>query len=229
MQIKTKESRISRQKIKLKYKLNSLRRNSLWRNNAAEDSGRLYRFRLCCGTYIDQVYKRQCYTTVIFSHNFRLQSSLYFFNLRLEIFRWFILKQVLKRDNYEHAHYGNFKGFFNYALNISNRLASLNVKNFAECSLECIINAACYSFNIAIWSLRNSNSFACHLLASDKYNHSSKFVPSQEFHHYAFVVSFNSQCLAMLFELQSTSDNSNLQGKSKKGSSYREFEENSRE
>ena len=108
---------------------------------------------------------------------------------------------MLKRDNYEHANYGNFKGFFNYALNISNRLVSLNVKNFAECSLECIINAACYSFNIAIWPLRNSNRFACHLLASDKYNHSSKFVPSQEFHHYAFVVSFNSQCLAMLFEL----------------------------
>ena len=29
--------------------------------------------------------------------------------------------------------------------------------------------------------------------------------------------------------LQSTPDNSNFQGKSKKGSSYREFEENSRE
>ena len=29
--------------------------------------------------------------------------------------------------------------------------------------------------------------------------------------------------------IQSTPDNSNLQGKSKKGSSYREFEENSRE
>ena len=30
-------------------------------------------------------------------------------------------------------------------------------------------------------------------------------------------------------KVQSTPDNSNLQGKSKKGSSYREFEENSRE
>ena len=30
-------------------------------------------------------------------------------------------------------------------------------------------------------------------------------------------------------EVQSTPDNSNLQGKSKKGLSYREFEENSRE
>ena len=30
-------------------------------------------------------------------------------------------------------------------------------------------------------------------------------------------------------DIQSTPDNSNLQGKSKKGSSYREFEENSRE
>ena len=29
------------------------------------------------------------------------------------------------------------------------------------------------------------------------------------------------------FRLQSTPDNSNLKGKSKKGSSYREFEENS--
>ena len=29
--------------------------------------------------------------------------------------------------------------------------------------------------------------------------------------------------------IQSTPDNSNLQGKSKKGSSYREFEENNRE
>ena len=32
-----------------------------------------------------------------------------------------------------------------------------------------------------------------------------------------------------VFLIQSTPDNSNLQGKSKKGSSYRELEENSRE
>ena len=32
-----------------------------------------------------------------------------------------------------------------------------------------------------------------------------------------------------MISVQSTPDNSNLQGKSKKGSRYREFEENSRE
>ena len=35
--------------------------------------------------------------------------------------------------------------------------------------------------------------------------------------------------LAGVTVIQSTPDNSNLQGKSKKGSSYRQFEENSRE
>ena len=41
-------------------------------------------------------------------------------------------------------------------------------------------------------------------------------------------VKYNFNCKQDL-EVQSTPDNSNLQGKSKKGLSYREFEENSRE
>ena len=46
----------------------------------------------------------------------------------------------------------------------------------------------------------------------------------------ATVVAFkNLFILGTCFQLQSTPDNSNLQGKSEKGSSYREFEENSGE
>ncbi|CAH3165967.1 unnamed protein product, partial [Porites lobata] len=62
---------------------------------------------------------------------------------------------VLKRDNYEHAHYGNFKGFFNYALNISNRLVSLN----SPCeNSPCKNNGKCVS-------LYKENSYVC--LCSD--------------------------------------------------------------
>ena len=37
------------------------------------------------------------------------------------------------------------------------------------------------------------------------------------------------KCIPLFVHLQSTPDNWDIQGKSKKGSSYREFEENSRE
>ena len=47
-------------------------------------------------------------------------------------------------------------------------------------------------------------------------------------HSYLFVVDYYSRDIEICL-VQLTPDNSNLQGKSKKGSSYLEFEENSRE
>ena len=76
--------------------------------------------------------------------------------------------------------------FLNYSLNVSQVLASFDVVDLMECAVRCITNSTCLSFNIAIFA--NATNYACRLLPSDKYNQSSNFAPSQEFHHYTIVV-----------------------------------------
>jgi len=89
----------------------------------------------------------------------------------------------IERDEYD-LQYGNFKEFFHHILNISQVLATIDVKDNVDCAFECITNTACFSFNSAIFADINSGLHVCHLLATDKYNRSSSFLPSQEFHHY---------------------------------------------
>ena len=106
-----------------------------------------------------------------------------------------LISNQVEREEDEHIHYGNFKAFLNYILNTSRVLASFEVQDFFDCAFKCIGKAACFSFNIAILQSANFYSYACHLLASDKYNDSSQFLQSQEFHHFAILVSFNSLIL----------------------------------
>ena len=73
-------------------------------------------------------------------------------------------------------------------LNISQVLASFDVTDYIDCAFECLANLACFSSNFAILADNGTGHHVCHLLASDKYNHSSRFVPSDEFHHYAIEV-----------------------------------------
>ena len=96
--------------------------------------------------------------------------------------------QAKQLERGQRLQYGNFKVFFRHMLNISQVLASFDVTSYAECALKCLNNLACFSFNFAILADKSTNLHVCHLLASDKYNHSSSFVPSDEFHHYAIGV-----------------------------------------
>ena len=126
-----------------------------------------------------------------------VSSSVIFFFFSLIFRKLFVGKHMLlisnqvEREEDEHIHYGNFKAFSNYILNTSRVLASFEVQDFFDCAFKCIAKTTCFSFNIAILPSANLYSYACHLLASDKYNDSSQFLQSQEFHHFAVVVSFN--------------------------------------
>ena len=94
----------------------------------------------------------------------------------------------IQRAEHEPLNYGNFKTFLNHVLNVSHAVETINVKDYFECALGCIINMACFSFNIAILPDINSNHHACHLLATDKYNQSQSFVSSHDFHHHTVTV-----------------------------------------
>ena len=99
----------------------------------------------------------------------------------------FFLRQI-ERGKYQHLHYGKFKAFLNHKLNVSYVLDTINVDDYIECAFDCIINIACFSFNIAILPDINSNRHVCHLLATDKYNHYQSFMSSHNFHHYTVTV-----------------------------------------
>ena len=103
-------------------------------------------------------------------------------------FLFFFLRQI-QRSKYKPLHYGNFNAFLKHMLNESHALDTINVKDYFECAFGCIINMACFSFNIAILPDINSNRHVCHLLATDKYNQSQSFVSSHDFHHYTVTVS----------------------------------------
>ena len=98
---------------------------------------------------------------------------------------FFQAKQI---ERGQRLQYGNFKVFYRHMLNISQVLASFDVTGYADCALKCLANLACFSFNFAILADNSTSRSVCHLLASDKYNYSSSFVPSDEFDHYAIAV-----------------------------------------
>ena len=94
----------------------------------------------------------------------------------------------LQRGDYQHLQYGNLKEFFHHMLDISQALVSFDVTDYTDCAFKCLANLACFSFNFAILADNVTGRHVCHLLASDKYDHSSGFVPSDQFHHYAIAV-----------------------------------------
>ncbi|XP_068724163.1 uncharacterized protein, partial [Montipora capricornis] len=88
--------------------------------------------------------------------------------------------------NSPHLQYGNFTESFFRVLNISQVLVFSKFEDYFQCAIECVVNKACFSFNFGILADNGSGGHICHLLASDKYNHSNHFVPSEEFHHFSF-------------------------------------------
>ncbi|XP_068699767.1 uncharacterized protein [Montipora foliosa] len=94
----------------------------------------------------------------------------------------------IQRGQLQNLRYGNFKAFLNHLLNISNLLESVNVSGYIQCAFACLHNVDCFSFNLAIASDANLKEHACQLLPTDKYKNPTRFVRSQEFHHYAIPV-----------------------------------------
>ncbi|XP_067054389.1 uncharacterized protein [Acropora muricata] len=91
-----------------------------------------------------------------------------------------------EQGGYEVLQYGNFKEFLHHKLNISQVLASFLVKDYTDCAFKCLDKIGCLSFNFATKPAIGTDQHSCHLLASDRFNHSRRLVPSDEFHHYTF-------------------------------------------
>ena len=65
--------------------------------------------------------------------------------------------------------------------------ASLEVDKPSECTLACLNNPPCFSFNLAFLP-NEKKKLRCELLAGDKYRNPNKLVVSQGFHHYSIKV-----------------------------------------
>lgn len=94
------------------------------------------------------------------------------------------LKRHAGKEGFAYASFAEHK--FRY-LNTT-RLASILVNEPQECDFSCLLHSSCYSFNKAILP-DIGQKILCELLQSDKYNESSKFLASREFHHYSIEVS----------------------------------------
>ncbi|KAK2559745.1 hypothetical protein P5673_017837 [Acropora cervicornis] len=78
-----------------------------------------------------------------------------------------------EQGGYEVLQYGNFKEFLDHKLNISQVLASFLVKDYTDCAFKCLDNIGCLSFNFATKPAIGTDQHSCHLLASDRFNHST--------------------------------------------------------
>ena len=93
-------------------------------------------------------------------------------------------QQLLHRGP-EHKH-ANFVEHPHAILNAS-VIFSTKVDNLMTCAFNCLKNSHCNSYNAAV-SPDGNNEYECQLLATDKYNSSSKLRPSKEFNHYSIQV-----------------------------------------
>ena len=95
----------------------------------------------------------------------------------------------LKRASYENgvSSYANFVVHKNQYLQGSLLESSLEVDKPSECTLACLNNSPCFSFNLAFLP-NEKKKLRCELLSGDKYRNSNKLVVSQGFHHYSIKV-----------------------------------------
>ena len=73
----------------------------------------------------------------------------------------------------------------NGSLNVTPIAFIKAIDNFC-CVHHCLNEKRCFSFNLAIAPINNM--YECQLLSTDKYNSSSKFENSKNFHHYSIEV-----------------------------------------
>ncbi len=96
----------------------------------------------------------------------------------------------LKRGVYAQGNrvsYGHFAVDKFHRLQVSIGSSSL-VSNYRECTLSCVDNPPCSSFNVAS-TPRLDRKYRCELLNEDKYSaNPGQLVSSQEYHHYSIKV-----------------------------------------
>ena len=96
-------------------------------------------------------------------------------------------KNALYRHHDKVALCGNFKQYlYNYLAVI--KISSSLVKSQSACSLKCVDEPKCYSWNIAAYP-DSSGLYLCELLPTDKYTAKTKFHPNVTFHHFSPSVS----------------------------------------
>ena len=84
--------------------------------------------------------------------------------------------------------YANFvRDAFHY-LNAT-KVGSSLVTKVSGCTLACVDEPTCVSFNVAAQPVDNFGHLLCELLATDKYNASEQFRENPEFHYYSIYVS----------------------------------------
>ena len=108
----------------------------------------------------------------------------------LKVAHQLLAAELLHRD--EMLRYGNFVPDFFRRLSAP-AITSMHVAEMVDCVISCLQNSLCFSFNLAITHDINGN-LLCQLLATDKYNSSDNFGPSQEFHFYGLAVSIWNRC-----------------------------------
>ena len=111
----------------------------------------------------------------------------------LKVAHQLLAAEVLHRD--EMLRYGNFVPDFFRRLSAP-AITSMHVAEMLDCVINCLQNSLCFSFNLAVTRDINRN-LLCQLLATDKYNSSDNFGPSQEFHFYGLAVSIGSRCIQL--------------------------------
>ena len=85
----------------------------------------------------------------------------------------------------EHRH-ANFVEHLHTILNVSATILH-KVSDALSCAFNCLENARCISYNVAVFSDADDK-YECQLLATDKYNSSGNMKPSNEFNHYSILV-----------------------------------------
>lgn len=78
-----------------------------------------------------------------------------------------------------------------YYLRVQQILHTDYVYDAIQCGLHCLTTLGCLSFNLRL-KAKVEGRHLCELLASDKFNHSLRFEPSEEFHHYSILVRYTS-------------------------------------
>lgn len=97
----------------------------------------------------------------------------------------------VRRSSYENsASYANFAVHKYQRLQGSLLDVSLEVDKASECTLACLNNQRCFSFNLALLP-NEKKKLQCELLTEDKYGRHDKLMVSKKFDHYSIKVKTN--------------------------------------
>ena len=99
-----------------------------------------------------------------------------------------------KRTTGQGISYANFVRDQFHHLNAT-KVGSSLVTKVSGCTLACVDEPSCVSFNVAAKPVDNFGHLLCELLATDKYNASDQFHENPDFHYYSIYVSSVCTCV----------------------------------